>query len=108
MEVYTMHPGEIEELLDSSKTIILASLVAEGYIADDVADDWCRNHTLVVRKKTMFRTISKLWKRAAEAVGFYVLCVKFPVPHCEETPVKDVPVPLEIVRKNGGESQENA
>ena len=36
---------------------------AEGILDKDIADEYCRTHTVILRKKGFFRTLSDLWNK---------------------------------------------
>ena len=78
METYTYTKESLEETADVIKVAVIRSLVTEGYLTgDDWADEWCKTHTVIFRKKTIFQTISNLWKSENEVdQGFVVLVVK--------------------------------
>ena len=69
MEAYTLTQSDLEDLADVVKTVIVGGLVKEGLLESDIAEDWARTHTLIARKKSIFRTISRLWKDTAEPGG---------------------------------------
>ena len=54
--------SDIEENADILKTIILKALVGDGLIAPEIAEEWAVNHTLIIRKKSIFRTLTDRWK----------------------------------------------
>jgi hypothetical protein len=56
-----------EDEADNIKMIVMSDLVKQGLIDNDVADEYCENTTILLRKKTMFRTISEKWKKTETA-----------------------------------------
>lgn len=72
---FSLTEKDLENTADIIKTTILANLVKEGLLNFDAANDWCATHTIIVRNKTIFRTISKLWKETAENSGLYYIVV---------------------------------
>ena len=69
MYAYTLSPEELEGLADRVKVIVLDALVRKGLLDKDEADRWAANHTLIQRKKSIFRTISNLWSKEKEEKG---------------------------------------
>lgn len=77
MEAYRFMKEELEDYIDDAKVAFLASLVVEGVIDKDVADKWCASHTIVLKSKSIFRTITNLWSKATHYNdGFYFVVVK--------------------------------
>jgi len=64
--IYTYDSTDLEDLADFVKVQIMRALVSEGYLSKDDADDWCEVHTVVMRKKSIFRTLLDRWKKAEE------------------------------------------
>jgi len=76
-----------EKEADFVKTVILKRLVKDGLLGEEEADTWCASHTIILRKKSLFRTISSAWDKKEEIVdGYYYIVV-----HNSTTPhmVKD-------------------
>lgn len=61
---------------ETAKVGVLKALVDEGLLTQDVADVWCKTHTIIVRKKSFFRTISRLWADEPELKGYHLLVVR--------------------------------
>ena len=40
------------------------------------AEEWCKTHAIIKSSKSIFRTISKLWKNEQAIDGTYYLVVK--------------------------------
>lgn len=77
MEIYSYSRSDLEETLDSVKTAILLALVKEGVIKAEAAEEWSKTHTVIVREKSFFRTLTDLWRKEdTEAGRFTILCVK--------------------------------
>ncbi len=55
--------SDIEENADILKTIILKALVSDDLLAPEIAEEWAVSHTLIIRKKSIFRTLSERWKK---------------------------------------------
>ena len=66
MEIWNITKEEMENNMDNAKTAILRGLVADGLIDKTIADDWCANNTIIIRKKGIFRTISDKWLKTKE------------------------------------------
>lgn len=75
MYTYTFTNEQLEETLDTSKIIVLKSLIKEGMIDMDRAEDWCKNHTVLVKEKSFFRTISNLWRNTKKSSDSLVLII---------------------------------
>ena len=56
-----------EDEADNIKMIVMADLVNRGLIEKEEADDYCANSTLILRKKTIFRTFTERWNKADSA-----------------------------------------
>ena len=67
---------ELETYIDNIKPVIVVGLVKSGLLDADDADKWCEEHTVLLRKKSLFRTISDKWKKDEETKGNYVIVVK--------------------------------
>ena len=76
MSVYSLTAEEIEELADVIKVSILRALIKGGLIEEQAADDWAITHTVITRRKTIFRTLTTLWKNTEEIDGLYYLVVE--------------------------------
>jgi len=71
-----MTQDQLEEQADTIKLAIMKSLVSEGKFTDAEADEWCKYHTVIFRRKNIFQTISDLWKKEKESAGLYAIVVK--------------------------------
>ncbi len=58
--------SDIEDNADILKAIILKALVCDGLLDAEEADGWAVAHTLIIRKKSIFRTLSERWKKEEE------------------------------------------
>ena len=67
---------ELEDFADDIKAAVVGALVREDIIPEDDADEWCAEHTVIFRKKSFFRTISRLWKDAPSADGLYIIIME--------------------------------
>jgi len=78
LEVYSLTASEIEDIADTVKVGILDALARDRTIGLDekVANDWAATHTVIVRKKTVFRTLTSLWKNTPEANRLYYIVVE--------------------------------
>jgi hypothetical protein len=56
----------------------VAGAIAKSFELDlQKVDEWCQNHTVVLRKKSIFRTISDSFTKAEEFTkGFIISIVK--------------------------------
>ncbi len=66
MEVYNLTKDELEDFADNVKVVILKALVIDKLIPEEIADEWSSSHTVIHRRKSIFRTISNLWKNEKE------------------------------------------
>ena len=57
MKMYSMTKGSIEDTADLVKALVLGALVEEELLNDKVADQWCVDHTIIVREKWGFYRI---------------------------------------------------
>lgn len=79
METYNFCKEDLEENYDSAKVAVIRSLVLEGYMDSEEAEEWCRTHTIILRRKNVFRTLSNLWQKTEKSKsGHYILVVKTP------------------------------
>jgi len=79
MFTYSQDYKYSEDFADGVKASVLAALVKEKIIKEDIAEDWCENHTIILKKKTIFKTISDKWFKEAslkDSEGDYVIVVK--------------------------------
>jgi len=99
METFTITERGIEESADAIKAVVLTSLVKDGLLSFDDAEEYAKTHTVLYRKKSFFRTITNLWnKQEYDDDKFYFLVVSIPEePEYEDdTPEKD-----ELPKENG-------
>jgi hypothetical protein len=54
----------------------MRSLVNEKVLEQEQADEWCENHTVVLRSRSIFRTITQKWLKSEKTEGDFVLVVK--------------------------------
>ncbi len=77
MDVYNLTKEDMDETADNVKVAILRSLVNEGLIAKEAADEWAKLHTVITAKKSLFRTLSDLWRKEAnDTAKMYWVVVK--------------------------------
>ena len=57
-----MSQRQLEIFADEIKAITVGALVESGLVAHDIAEDWSQEHTLICRKKSIFRTFTAKWK----------------------------------------------
>ena len=56
-------------IIENIKVVTLEALVTEKIIDEKVAEEWCENHTIILRKKSIFKTISNKWRKSKSTVG---------------------------------------
>lgn len=61
MIINQMTNEEMEDFADQVKSVILSALVKEKKLENDEAEEWAESHTLIIRKKNIFRTLSNKW-----------------------------------------------
>lgn len=62
MDMFSVTVEDLESNADGVKVAVLAALVDEGLLTEPVADEWCREHTTIVRKQGfLFKTFKKLF-----------------------------------------------
>ena len=74
---YNLQTDELESLMDTIKLVIIRSLVTEKVMKEEEADKWCEEHTVIIRKKSFFRTITDKWlKEKGETEGDILIVIK--------------------------------
>ena len=69
--------SDMEDTADVLKALLLKSLVDDGLLTPTLADDWAANHTLIIRKKDIFRTLTDRWcKQEEKECAWYWLVVE--------------------------------
>ncbi len=76
IDTFIFTKEELEVYLDTVKPVIVRNLVENNLIEPEKADKWCEEHTVLLRKKSIFRTLSDKWKKNTEASGEFILIVK--------------------------------
>lgn len=66
---------DMEADLDKAKVEVVETLVKEGLLSDLEGEKWCNTHTIIMRKKSFFRTISRAWRMAKPLSNNYYLIV---------------------------------
>ena len=69
---------DYEDIIESTKVAVLTSLVKSKLMDKNIADEWCETHTVIIRKKSLFKTITDKWKKEESLKGDnnYLLVVK--------------------------------
>ena len=77
MLMFNLTKEDMEDDADDTKVIILKALVRDNLLSSSVADKWAESHTIILRKKNIFRTLSdKFKKEGEEETTHYLLVVK--------------------------------
>ncbi len=92
---------DFEYSLDHAKAVVLSALVADGLLDINEADEWGLSHSIIVKKKTMFKSLlSMIWEKTKEEKDTeYFLVVKVQpmatatVPVMEQEKLETVPTP---------------
>jgi hypothetical protein len=64
---YVMSRENLEETADFIKTVVVRALVENSNLIFEEADDWCKNHTVIMRKKNIFETLSDKFRKTEES-----------------------------------------
>lgn len=68
---------DMEESADIIKTCVIQTLIDENKLTQEEGDNWCKNHTIIMKRKSIFRTLSEKWKNSKELTGsYYYIVVK--------------------------------
>lgn len=76
MEVYNLIKAQLEDHMDVTKEVVIGALVSEGVLDKDIAEEWSATHTIILRKKSFFRTLSNKWNKEKKSDNDFLLCVK--------------------------------
>lgn len=71
LDMYSLTKMDMEEQAETIKLTIFKALVRDGVIDFDVADKWCQTHSVILTKKTIFKTISNLWEKKDSSGGYF-------------------------------------
>ncbi len=69
LEMYNLTSSQLEDIVDTAKVAVAKALVQNGLLKEDDADEWCGGHTVIIRNKSFFRTISEKWIKAKDVSG---------------------------------------
>lgn len=75
MDLFKLTNSELEDILDQAKTIILLNLVHNKLLDMDTAEEYAIKNTIVLRKKSFFRTITNKWKKSSERDSYFMVMV---------------------------------
>jgi len=78
IKTYNLTQRDMEDFMDTAKAAVIKAMVKEGVLDGEEAEDWGMTHTIILRKKNIFRAISNIWDEAKEVDGDYVLVVTLP------------------------------
>ena len=74
---YQMTDSDMESTADIVKSAVLGALSRDGTLTEVEAEEWSEGHTLVMRKKNIFRTISDKFKKQDDSEnGQYWIVVR--------------------------------
>ena len=77
MYKYSFYDPEFEKIADNIKISVVKALVKEKLMDYKNTDEWCENHTIIFKKKSIFRTLSDKWSKSeTEHNSSYMLVVK--------------------------------
>ena len=57
MKLYDLEKGIDEDNYDRVKASVMAALVNENLIDKDIANEWCKTHTIFITKRNWFCTL---------------------------------------------------
>lgn len=83
IQAATYTDSDLEVLADQIKAVVIDELVVEDFLSKDIADQWCADHTVLFRKKAVFRTITNWWRKE-KAQRCLVVVKKSPSPKPEK------------------------
>lgn len=64
INMYTLDKEQFEDSCDVVKACVMQALVREGLLDAEKADAWAASHTVIVRKKSFFRTVTDRFLKA--------------------------------------------
>ena len=77
MTMFHVTIDEMEDDADHVKIMVMDALVKDGLIPRDVAEAWAEHNTVIIRRKSIFRTLSDKWRKEKVEQGkMYYLVVK--------------------------------
>jgi hypothetical protein len=71
-----MTDASLEDNFDVCKVAIMDALATEGFVTKEAAEEWCATHTVILRKKGVFRTLTEKWKLAPVSPSLKLRVVK--------------------------------
>jgi len=75
-QMFNMDAKDLEDMADSVKSVVLQALVKDDLLETDVAESWAEKHTVILRKKSFFRTLTDAWKKEPEKEGLILIVVE--------------------------------
>jgi hypothetical protein len=75
MDMFHYTKEDVENEADSIKAIIVDALIKDGLLDKEDGEEWAVNHTIVLRKKSIFRVLSDIWQREKESNTYLFLVV---------------------------------
>ena len=76
IEMFNMEAKDLEDMADSVKSVVLQALVKDNLLETDMAESWSGKHTVILRKKSFFRTLTDAWKKEPEKDGLILIVVE--------------------------------
>ena len=64
INMYHFDKEHFEDSCDVVKAVVVQALVREGLLGSEKADAWAASHTVIVRKKSFFRTVTDKFLKA--------------------------------------------
>jgi len=96
---FVFSQSDLEDYLDQVKILIAGALVTSGLVDSDAAEEWCKNHTVIIREvasKHPFRSIFSRWTKKKSEGGHYIIVVKaIGQPQMEEVQSIEAEIPVE-------------
>jgi hypothetical protein len=88
ISTWTLTARDLEEMYDGVKALVVRQLVIDKLIDPHEADDWCEAHTIIIRNKGFFRTISDKWFKRKSNDNEVTMIVKL-CPPVDGAPTED-------------------
>lgn len=64
--LYTLSSFDMEAIADHVKVVVIDAMMREGILSYEDAEEWCEQHTVLRRKKSIFRTLTDKWLKFKE------------------------------------------
>lgn len=89
MDVFTYTAVELEDLMDNVKSVIVRDLVKKGLLSIEGAELYAATHTIIIRKKGFFRTVTDRWLKQKTDGDYAIIVVNRNIPDIVEEYIKE-------------------